>query len=199
MAVLYPPTDPSTHPPIYPAIHPSLVVMPLQLLSWLTQGILTANLMKLIPVSCHIIAAAAMAKSPQSCPTPCDPTDSSPPGSPVPGILQARTLDWVAISFSNAWKWKVKVKSLSRVSLSDTMDCSLPGSSVHGIFQARVLEWGAIAFSSHIIERLPKQESSDYFQFNSTICFHIQNKYKYIHISLNYSHLLWSPHFKPAV
>ena len=50
----------------------------------------------------------------------CDPTDGSPPGSPVPGILQARTLEWVAISFSNAWKWKVKVKSLSRVWLSAT-------------------------------------------------------------------------------
>ena len=55
------------------------------------------------------------AKSLQSCPTLCDPIGSSPPGSPVPGILQARTLEWVAISFSNAWKWKVKVKSLSRV------------------------------------------------------------------------------------
>ena len=55
------------------------------------------------------------AKSLQSCPTLCDPMDSSPPGSPVPGILQARILEWVAISFSNAWKWKVKVKSLSRV------------------------------------------------------------------------------------
>jgi len=61
--------------------------------------------------------AAAAAKSLQSCPTLCDPTDSSPPGSPVPGILQARTLEWVAISFSNAWKWKVKVKSLSHVRL----------------------------------------------------------------------------------
>ena len=56
---------------------------------------------------------AAAAKSLQPCPTLCDPTDISPPGSPVPGILQARTLEWVAISFSNAWKWKVKVKSLS--------------------------------------------------------------------------------------
>ena len=53
------------------------------------------------------------AKSLQSCPTLCDPIDSSQPGSPIPGILQARTLEWVAISFSNAWKWKVKVKSLS--------------------------------------------------------------------------------------
>ena len=57
---------------------------------------------------------AAAAKSLQSCPTLCDPIDGSPPGSSVPGILQARILEWVAISFSNAWKWKVKVKSLSR-------------------------------------------------------------------------------------
>ena len=60
-------------------------------------------------------AAAATAKLLQSCPTLCDPTDGSPPGSPVPRILQARTLEWVAISFSNACKWKVKGKSLSRV------------------------------------------------------------------------------------
>ena len=60
-------------------------------------------------------AAAAATKSLQSCPTLGNPTDGSPPGSPVPGILQARILEWVAISFSNAWKWKVKVKSLSRV------------------------------------------------------------------------------------
>ena len=65
-------------------------------------------------------AAAAAAKSLQSCPTLCDPIDGSPPGSAVPGILQARTLEWVAISFSNAWKWKVKVKSLSRVRLLAT-------------------------------------------------------------------------------
>ena len=60
---------------------------------------------------------AAAAKSLQSCLTLCDPIDGSPPGSPIPGILQTRTLEWVAISFSNAWKWKVKVKSLSRVRL----------------------------------------------------------------------------------
>ena len=63
---------------------------------------------------------AAAAKSLQSCPTLCNPIDSSPPGSPIPGILKARTLEWVAISFSNAWKWKVKVKSLSRVQLLAT-------------------------------------------------------------------------------
>ena len=91
----------------------------------------------------RIVAAAA--KSLQSCPTLCDPIDSSPPGSPVPGILQARTLEWVAISCR-------KVKSESEVAqscptLCDPMDCSPPGSSIHGIFQARLLEWGAIAFS----------------------------------------------------
>ena len=64
--------------------------------------------------------SAAAAKLLQSCPTLCDPIDSSPPGSAVPGILQARTLEWVGISFSNAWKWKVKVKLLSRVRPSAT-------------------------------------------------------------------------------
>ena len=59
----------------------------------------------------------AAAKSLQLCPTLCDPIDGSPPGSPIPGILQARTPEWFAISFSNAWKWKVKGKSLSRVRL----------------------------------------------------------------------------------
>ena len=65
----------------------------------------------------YYYAAAAAAKSLQSYPTLCDPIDSSPPGSPIPGILQARTLEWVAISFSSAWKWKVKAKSFSRVQL----------------------------------------------------------------------------------
>ena len=65
-------------------------------------------------------ATAAAAKSLQLCPTLCDPIDGSPPGSPIPGIFQARTLEWVAISFSSAWKWKLKVKSLSRVRLLAT-------------------------------------------------------------------------------
>ena len=63
---------------------------------------------------------AAAAKLLQLCPTLCNPIDGSPPGSPVPGILQARTLEWAAISFSSAWKWKVKVKSLSHVRLLAT-------------------------------------------------------------------------------
>ena len=70
---------------------------------------------------CFILPrVAAAAKSLQSCPTLCNPIDGSPPGCPVPGILQARTLEWLAISFSNAWKWKVKVKSLSHVWLLAT-------------------------------------------------------------------------------
>ena len=74
-------------------------------------------------VSCQTVIwpyAAAAAKSLQSCPTLCDPIDGSPQGSTIPGILQARTLEWVAISFSNEWKWKVKVKSISCVWLLAT-------------------------------------------------------------------------------
>ena len=88
-------------------------------------------------ISTAAAAAAAAAKSLQSCLTLCDPIDSSPPGSPVPGILQARTLEWVAISFSNVWKWKVKSESevaQSRLTDSDPMDCSSPGPSIPGIF-----------------------------------------------------------------
>ena len=94
-------------------------------------------------------AAAAAAKSLQSCLTLCNPRDGSPPGSPVPGILQARTLEWVAISFSNAWKWEVKSESeVAQLcpTPSGPMDCSPPGSSVHGILQAGVLEWGAFSW-----------------------------------------------------
>ena len=95
-----------------------------------------------------VTAATAAAKSLQSCPILCDPIDGSPPGYPVPGILQARTLG-VGCHFLLQC---MKVKSESEVTescptLSDRMDCSLPGSSVHGVFQARILEWGAITFS----------------------------------------------------
>ena len=85
-----------------------------------------------------------------SCVRLCATHRQQPTRLPVPGILQARTLEWVAISFSNAWKWKVKCKSLSRVWLLATpwTACSLPGSSTHGISQARVLVWVAIAFSA---------------------------------------------------
>ena len=90
----------------------------------------------------HNLVTAAAAKSLQSFPTLCDPIDGSPPGFPVPGILQARTLEWIAISFST----ESEVTQLCPT-LSSSMDCSPPGFSVHGIFQARVMEWVAIAFS----------------------------------------------------
>ena len=79
-----------------------------------TTGVL---LIKLYTPCISSTKAAAVAKSLQSCPTLCDPIDCSPPGFPIPGILQARTLEWVAISFSNAWKWNLKVKSVSPVQL----------------------------------------------------------------------------------
>ena len=96
-------------------------------------------------------ATAPAAKSLQSCQTLCDPIDGSPPGSPIPGILQTRTR--VGCHFLLQC---MKVKTESEVAqscpiLSDPVDCSLPGSSIHGIFQARVLEWVAIAFSDSIV------------------------------------------------
>ena len=107
----------------------------------------------LLAILTYFIAAAA-AKSLQLCPTLCDPIDGSPRGSSVPGILQTRTLEWVAISFSNVQCMKVKNESAvaqSCQTLSDPMDCSPPGSSVHGIFQARVLELVAITFSYRVL------------------------------------------------
>ena len=98
-----------------------------------------------------LAAAAAAAKSLQSCPTLCNPMDSSPPGSPVPGIIQARTLEWVAISFSNAWKWKVKVKPLSRVWLSVT-----PGTAAYqappSMGVSRQEHWSGLPFPSPMHE-----------------------------------------------
>ena len=85
------------------------------LLLWL--ALATLNSFWSITACC---VAAAAAKSLQSCPPLCDPIDGSPPGTPVPGILQARTLQWVALSFCNAWKWNVKGKSFSRVRLFAT-------------------------------------------------------------------------------
>ena len=100
-------------------------------LEFTLEGILAKSLRLMYVIPCNYtcrsrlifnlyfnFAAAAAAKSLQSCPTLCDPIDGSPPGSTVPGILQARTLEWVAMAFSNTWKWKVKVKSLSRADSS---------------------------------------------------------------------------------
>ena len=89
----------------------------------------------------HAAAAAAAAKSLQSCPTLCNPIDGSPPGSPVPGI------HWSGLPFPSPMHESESEVIQSCLTLSDPMDSSLPGSSVHGILQARVLEWVAIAFS----------------------------------------------------
>jgi len=102
------------------------------------------------------------AKSLQSCLTLCDPIDGSPPGSPVPVILHARTLEWVAISFSNAWKWKVKVKSLSRVRPSATpwtaayqappsmgFSSKSTGVGCHCLIKLHVNYWWGRAFYCH--------------------------------------------------
>ena len=102
-------------------------------------GILQARILEGVAVS--FSNACMHAKSLQSCPTLCDPMDSSPPGSSVHGILWARVLEWVAISFSKAC---MHAKSLqSCPTLCDPMDSSPPGSLVHGILQARILEWVA--------------------------------------------------------
>ena len=94
----------------------------------------------------HDIIAAAVAKLLQSCLTLCDTIDGSPPGSSIPGILQARILEWVAISFSNPC---MHAKSLqSCPTLCDPIDGSPLGSSIPGILQARILEWVAISFSN---------------------------------------------------
>ena len=97
------------------------------------------------------MALAAAAKSLQSCPTLYDPIDSSPPGSPVPGILQAKKTGMGCHFLLQCMKVKSEREvAQSCPTLCDPMDCSSPGSSIHGIFQVRVLEWGAIAFSANI-------------------------------------------------
>ena len=109
--------------------------------------------------------AAAAAKLLQSCPTLCDPIDGSPPGSPVPGILQARRLEWVAISFSNAWKWKVKGKLLSRVRLLAT-----PWTTAYqappSMGCSRQEYWSGVP--------LPSPDVADYFISNMCFSFNLE-------------------------
>ena len=117
-------------------------------------------------INCSIIsdAAAASAKSLQSCPTLCDPIGSSPPGSPVPGVLQARILEWVAISFSNTWKWKVKVKSLNRVGFLATPQTAAYQDPPSMRF-SRQEHWSGLPLSSpnkwwqHMLKRRKRVES----------------------------------------
>ena len=103
-----------------------------------------------------VAAAAAAAKSLQSCPTLCDPIDGSPPGSHVPGILQARILEWVAISFSNAWKWKVKVKSLSRVWLLAT-PCTAAHQAPPSMGFSRQECWNGVPLPSPLMVSFPQK------------------------------------------
>ena len=111
---------------------------------------------------CRTSYGHAAAKSLQLCPTLCDPADGSPPGSPVPGILQARTLEWVAISSSSAWKWKVKVKSLSHVRLLAT-----PWTAAHqappSMGFSRQEYWSGVP--------LPSPEKAREFHKNIYFCF----------------------------
>ena len=118
----------------------------LNIICWIVSGLSVSRLLFRTAAPLKRPPAATAAKSLQLCPTPFDPIDSSPPGSPVPGILQVRTLEWVAISFSNVC---MHAKSLqSCPTLSDPIDGSPLGSSVPGILQARTLEWVAISFSN---------------------------------------------------
>ena len=96
----------------------------------------------------NVNAAAAAAKSLQSCPTLCDPIDGSPPGSLSLGF--SRKEHWSGLPFPSPMHESDSEVAQSCLTLSDPMDCSLPGSSIHGIFQARVLKWGAIAFSNNV-------------------------------------------------
>ena len=115
-------------------------------------------------------SAAAAAASLQSCPTLCDPIDGSPPGSPVPGILQARTLEWVAISFSNAWKWKGKVKSLSRgwlLATPWTAACQAPlsmGFSRHEYWSGVPLPFLNMVLNNQEITEEIKKETEIYLE-----------------------------------
>ena len=86
----------------------------------------------------------------------CDPTDGSPPGSPVPGILQARTLEWVAISFSNAWKWKVKVKLLSHVQLLE-IPCTAAYQAPPSMGFSRQEYWSGVPLPSSVLESMGSQ------------------------------------------
>ena len=129
-------------------------------------------------LSCQ--AAAAAAKSLQSCPTLCDSIDGSPPGSPVPGILQATILEWVAISSSNAWKWKVKVKSLSRVGLVVT-----PWTAAHqappSMGFSRQEYWSGVPSSLillQMVDHFPQQHLLKKLSFIHCVFFHHLSKIK---------------------
>ena len=134
---------------------------------------------RVIPLRCLLAAAAA--KSLQLCPTLCDPIDGGPPGSPVPGILQARTLEWVAISFSNAWKGKVghkvvflKVPSISEMSTQRTHFIHLTGT-----YWAPTQFWKLLTSECSVINKwdlIPIVISSDTVEFNCKVVMGISCK-----------------------
>ena len=107
-----------------------------------------------------LACAAAAAKSLQSCLTLCNPMDGSPPGSSIPGILQARTLEWVAISFSNVWKWKGKVKSLSCVWLFTT-PWTAAYQALSPLGFSRQEYWSGLPLPSHILRELQIKTTID--------------------------------------
>ena len=119
-------------------------------------------LCKLLSIERVPCSTAAAAKSLQSCPTLCDPIDDSPPGSPVPGILQARTLEWVTISFSNTWKWKVKVKSLSCVRLLATPWTAAHQAPPSMVFSRQEYWSGVLLPSPTLLYCLPSNRRSKY-------------------------------------
>ena len=107
-------------------------------------------------------AAAAAAKLLQSCPTLCNPINGSPPGSPIPGVLQARTMEWVAISFSSAWKWKVQVKSLSRLQLLVTPSTAASQAPPSMGF-SRQEYWSGVPLPSPAVKARSQQRNKVYF------------------------------------
>ena len=140
---------------------------------------------------CMLAAAAAAAKSLQSRPTLCDPTDGSPPGYPVPGILQARTLEWVAISFSNAWKWKVKVKSLSHVQLLAT-----PWTATHqappSMGFSRQEYWSGVPLPSPLIYIFVYKNISTHYMYIKWTCKYLHQHMHGMHFHINlciYTHM----------
>ena len=118
------------------------------------------------------MAAAAAAKSLQSCPTLCNPIDGSPPDSTVPGILQARTLEWVAISFSNAWKWKVKVKPLSRVQLFTT-PCTADYQAPPSMGFSRQEYWSGLPLPSPNENRNTSKYLGHWVEVSEVHCFRV--------------------------
>ena len=148
---------------------------------------------------------AAAAKSLQSCPTLCDPIDGSPLGSSVPGILQARTLEWVAIAFSNAWKWKVKVKSLSRVWLLAT-----PWTTAYqappSMGFSRQEDWSGVPFGrikTKFLAQYPRAFSSKVLFPHDQTCSHafretnsLRRTVQIVECSLlrRQAHFLWKPY-----